>query len=68
MGGGVGGKARQRRSVIPRHPGGRVEGHRGGMAQQCHQIVKGLHLVQFRGMNQTHEQVADLGAVERFVK
>jgi hypothetical protein len=38
------------------------------MAQQCHQIVKGLHLVQFRGMNQVHEQFADLCAVERFVK
>jgi len=65
---GFGGQARQRRGVIPGHPGRRVECHRGGMALQRDQVIKRRHLVQFRGMDQTHEQIADLGAVQGAIK
>ena len=50
--------------VAPRHPGGGVQGHRGRMAQQRHQVVERFHPVEFGGVDQAHEEVPDLGAVE----
>ena len=44
--GGLGGQAREGGGVVPRHPGRRVECHRGCMAQQRHQVVEGLDLVE----------------------
>ena len=61
--GGVGREAGQSLGVAPRHPGHGVECDRGLMALQGHQVVEGLHVVQLRGMDQAHEEVADLGAV-----
>ncbi len=54
----------KRRLVVPGHPVGGVRGDRVGMALECHQILKRGHVVQFGGVDQAHERIADMGAVE----
>ena len=38
------------------------------MPEQLRQIVERIDFVQFAGVDQTHEQIADSGAVERLIK
>ena len=54
----------QRLGIVPRHPGGRIECNGGHMALQGDEVVERLDLVQFRGMNQAHEQIADPRTVQ----
>ena len=39
-----------------------------GVALQFGEIVEGIGAAQFAGVNQAHEKIADLGAIERAVK
>ena len=56
----------ERRLVVPGpgHPVSGVRGDRVGMALECHQILKRGHVVQFGGVDQAHERIADMSAVE----
>lgn len=49
----------QRLGVVPGHPRTRIDGDCGDVALQGDEVVERLALVQFRGMDQAHEQVAD---------
>ncbi len=54
--------------VVPRHPLARTGCHLRGVALQFGEIVEGIGAAQFAGVDQAHEKIADLGAIERAVK
>ena len=54
--------------VVPRHPVGRIGRHFRGVALQFGEVVEGVGAAQFAGVDQAHEKIADLGAIERAVK
>ena len=51
-------------AVVPRHPRRRVGRQFPGVPLQFGQVVERVGAAQLRGVNQTHEQVADLRAVQ----
>ena len=55
-------------AVIPRHPGRRVLGQFLGVSLQLGEVVEGIGAVQFAGVDQTHEQIAHLGAVRGLIE
>jgi len=75
LGGGLGGSARGRRVrsgqgllVIPGHPFARCFTHRLRMAKQRHEVVEGIALTQLHGVDEAHEDVAHVSALERPVE
>ena len=62
-----GGRSCQCLAVIPRHPLRWVPLQLLGVPQQLGQIIKRIGPVQFAGMDQTHEQIAYSGAIQRLV-
>jgi hypothetical protein len=58
----------QRLAVVPRHPRCRVRGEFSGMPLQLREIVEGIGSVQLTGMDQTHEQIARLGSIQRSIE
>ena len=59
---------RQRLAVIPRHPLRWASLQLLGVPQQLGQIIERIGPVQFASMDQTHEQIADSGAVQRLIE
>ena len=59
---------RQRLAVIPGHPFRRVLFQLLGVPLQLGQIVEWVDTIQLAGVDQTHEQIADSGAVQRLIK
>ena len=55
-------------AVIPRHPCRRILGQLLGVFLQFDEVVEGIDAVQFAGVDQTHEQIAHLGAVLGLIK
>lgn len=53
----------ERRLVVPGHPGGGVRGDLVGMTPEGDQVFERGHVVQFGGMGQAHEGVADMGHI-----
>ena len=62
------GHQRQRLAVIPRHPRRRVGGQLRGMPLQLGEVVEGIGAGEFAGVDQAHEQVPDLGALQRAIE
>ena len=62
------GEPRQRLAVIPGHPRRWITLQRRGMPLQLGQIIERIGSVQLAGVDQTHEQIADSGAVHRLVE
>jgi hypothetical protein len=62
------GQSRQRLAVIPRHPFRRLLFQLLGVLLQRREVIERIRFVQFAGVDQTHEQIADSGAVQRLVK
>ena len=62
------GESRQRLAVIPGHPFRRLLFQLLGVLLQLREVVERIGFVQFAGMDQAHEQIADTGAVERLVE
>ena len=62
------GSTRERRLVVPGHPVGGRRRNLGRMAQHRDQVLEGRDVVQFRGVDEAHEDVADPCAVERLVE
>jgi hypothetical protein len=58
----------QRVAVIPREPRCGAAGDRVGVALQGGKVVERIGTVQLARVDQTHEEVADLGPVRRFVE
>jgi hypothetical protein len=50
-------------AVIPRHPCLRILGQLDGVFLQLGEIVEGIGVVQFAGVDQAHEQVTHPGAL-----
>ena len=54
--------------IIPRHPRCRILGHLGAVFLQLGEVIEGIGVVQFAGVNQAHKQVphpsALLGLIE----
>ncbi len=59
---------RQCLAVIPRHPLRWASLQLLGMPLQRREVVERIGSIQFAGVDQTHEQIADSGAVRRLVK
>ncbi len=59
---------RQRLAVIPGHPLRWVGRQLPGMPLQLGEVVEGIGSIQLAGVDQAHEQVTGLGAVQRFVE
>ena len=62
------GQPRQRLAVIPRHPLRWMLLQFFGVPLQLGEIVERIGSVQFAGVDQTHEQIADPGAVHGLVE
>ena len=56
------------RLVVPRHPGGRIIANAAEVPSERDQIVEGIDSCQAAGVDQTHEQITDLGAIFGFVE
>ena len=54
--------------IIPGHPRGGMGHDAFEVLLQFGEVVKGIDVIQFAGVNQTHEHVADLGTVGGFVE
>jgi len=50
-------------AVIPRHPCRRILGQLGGVLLQLGEIVEGIGVVQFAGVDQAHEQITHVGTL-----
>src|ERR1035441_2412114 len=61
---GTGPTVRERGLIVPRHPVGGGRGDDGGVTLSGDQILARGDLVQFGGVDQTHEDIADARAVE----
>jgi len=55
-------------AVIPRHPRRRMLGLFGAVFLQLGEVVEGIGLIQFAGVDQTHEQIAYLSTVLGLIK
>jgi len=62
------GQPRQRLAVIPGHPLRRTSLQLLGVPQQLGQIIERIGSVQLASVDQTHEQIADSGAVQRLIE
>jgi hypothetical protein len=51
--------------VIPRQPSGRVFGRLGSVSLEGHQVVERIDPIQLAGVDEAHENVADVRSVER---
>jgi hypothetical protein len=61
-------QSRQRLAIVPGHPFRRILFQLLGVPLQLGQIVEGVDTIQLAGVYQTHEQIADSGAVQRLIK
>jgi hypothetical protein len=59
---------RRRTLVFPGHPLGGSGGHLLAAAQERDQVIERLDVVEFGGVDQAHEDVADVRTVERLVE
>ena len=66
--GGGRGDPRQRLAVIPGHPFRWITLQLRGVPLLLGQIIERIGSVQLAGVNQTHEQIADSGAIQRLVE
>ena len=57
------GDLRQRLAVVPRQPLARIFGQRFGVALQRAEVIEGIGPGELRGVDQTHEDIPDPGAV-----
>ena len=55
-------------TLVPRHPLSGVRGEFAGVPLQFGQIVERVGPAQLAGMNEAHEQIAHLSAVQRLIK
>ena len=62
------GEPRQRLAVVPGHPVRRLLFQFLGMPLQLSQIIERIDTVQLACVYQTHEQIADSGAVQCFIE
>jgi len=60
---GAGTQSGERVAVVPGHPLPRLRFELGWVALELDEVVEGIDLGQFGGVDQAHEQVADIGAV-----
>ena len=56
----------QRLAIIPRHPDGRILGQFAGVVLQFGEVMEGIGVIQFTGMNEAHVEIAHVGAAELF--
>ena len=59
---------RESLAKVPWHPLRGAQGEFPGMALQLDQVVERVDAAQLAGVDQAHEQIADLGAVQRAIK
>ena len=55
-------------AIVPRHPSGGAGGQFLGMTLKLDQVVEGVGAAQLAGMDQAHEQIADLRTVQCAIK
>ena len=58
----------QRLAIIPRHPGGRILGQFAGVVLQFGEVMEGIGVIQFTGMNEAHVEIAHVGAILGLIK
>jgi len=61
-------EVRQSLAIVPWHPLHGTGGQFPGVALQLDQVVEGVHATQLAGVDQAHEQIADLRPVQGVVK
>ncbi len=54
--------------IVPRHPVRGIGRQFRGVLLQFGEVMEGVGAAQFAGVDQAHEKIADLGAIERAVK
>ncbi len=62
------GRLCQRGAIVPRHPACWLRGQLSCVLLQLGQVVEGVHPAQLAGVDQAHEQIADLRPVYRSIK
>src|ERR1700676_222407 len=62
------GFARERRLVRPRHPVRRTRRALLAVTQHCDQVLKYVDPIELCGMDEAHENIADMGTVDSFIK
>ena len=55
-------------AIVPRHPLRWASLQLLGVSLQLREVVERISFVQFTGVDQTHEQIADSGAVQRLIE
>jgi hypothetical protein len=55
-------------TIVPRHPFRGAGGQFLSMTLQLDQVVEGVGSTQLAGVDQAHEQITDLGAVQSAIK
>jgi hypothetical protein len=58
----------ERGLVVPRHPVGGVRGDGGGVALERDEVVERGDTIQLGGVDQAHEDVADVSAIQGAIK
>ena len=54
--------------IVPRHPRRWIRRQFAGVPLQLGEVVEGIGIREFAGMDQAHEQIADFGAVQRAIE
>jgi hypothetical protein len=62
------GSLRQCVAIVPRHPAGGLGDQFSRVPLSFRQVVEGVDVREFAGVDQAHEQVPDFGSVQRAIE